>query len=291
MCITWYRIRDVQCNVVIPRPAVGAAPKYNDGVAVVYEPGHGDRSATPPRSWLQGLADMIATTTGSVPAFGELGKVDCEGKVCVFIYGRASGEPVGTTISFAATKRLLTQSKGVLWVTSGATMECPAPEQAQGLGVLRSYRAEDVVHRFVSLDLDPERQSWDELSQKIVARIFSASFDMSNIHQSKEVEFAERKGTIFVPRVHRDDVESAVFANEDKEPQMEAFTTGSLKGRQLTMHVATPGHLDSIVFRDDEEAEEPLSPDSVEVAPAAYGLGSRHPMGVSSRFDDDEARG
>lgn len=277
-------------SLMISTAAQQHAPKYNDGVAVVYEAGHGGSSATPPRSWLQGLADMIATTTGNVPEFGELGTVDCEGKVCVFIHQRASGEPVGTVINFAATKRLLTQSKGVLWVTSGATMECPAPEQAQGLGVLRSYRAEDAVHRFVSIDLDPERQSWDELSQKIVARIFSASFDMSNIHQSEEVEFAERKGTIFVPRVHRDDVESAVFANEENEPQMEAFTTGSPEGRQLAMHVATPGHLDSIVFRDDEEAEEPLSPGSVEVAPAAYGLGSRHPMGVSSRFDDDEAQ-
>lgn len=266
------------------------APKYNDAVTLVYETGTSGSHADPHTSWLEGLARKIAEITGTLPAIGELGKVNAEGTVCIYIQGKASADAPGSAVSFPETKRLLTRSRGALWVTSGATMDCPDPAHAQGLGVLRSYRAEDAVHRFVSLDLDPERKVWDEPSQEIVARIFAKTFDFSNAGQVEEVEFAERSGTIFVPRVHRDDIESAVFANKNDEPKPEIFSQDGQAGRQLRMHVANPGRVESVVFRDDEDTEQPLSSDAVEVAPTVYGLCSYDHAVGPSRFDEDAAQ-
>lgn len=273
-------------SVIVSTATQQHSPKYNDQVALVYEAG----VDAPPTEWLEGLAKSITGITGAEPIIGELGAVEIKGKTCIFIPRRSPSEAVGTVINFDSTKSLLTQSRGALWVTSGATMDCPAPEQAQALGMLRSYRAEDAINRFVSLDLDPERQSWDQASQETVARVFSASFDMSNFEQSREVEYAERNGSLYVPRVHRDETETAVFANERSEPEMKSFTDSTQEGRNLKMHLETPGYLDSIVFEDDDEAVQPLSQGWVEVTPVAYGLGDRHHGNSFTRLDDAEAQ-
>jgi len=264
-------------------------PMYNDRVALVYEAGHDDGTSIPPKEWLQSLARSIVTITGNRPVIGKLGEVDCKNKVCIFISSKPDDVSLGT-INFAAIKHLITaQSKGVLWVTSGATIECPVPEHALALGMLRTYRAEDTVHRFVSLDLDPNRQCWDEVSRGIIARVFAATMDMSSSEAPGDVEFAERGGTILLPRVRRDEVENATFANEDGEPKMQPFIQPG--NRQLKMEVTVPGSLDSIVFRDDEEAGNPLSHGWVEMEPRAYGLNSRDVMSMMGRLDEAQQMG
>ncbi|KAK4210062.1 hypothetical protein QBC37DRAFT_350610 [Rhypophila decipiens] len=260
------------------------ASVYSDKVALVYDCAGHDATDVPPIEWLESLAAKIAAITGAAPTVGKLGEVDCSNKVVVIVSSlsrRDSGVSPGTTLNFAAVKPLLTQSKGVMWITSGATIECPSPEHAQALGMLRTYRAEDTVHRFVSLDLDPARRNWDETSQDVITRIFSTAFDTSKSDLIGDVEFAERGGTILLPRVRRDEAETATFANHDPEPELQPFIQPAQENRQLRMDVAVPGRLDSIVFRDDEEMGKPLFEGWVEVEARAFGL--------TVRDDDGEA--
>lgn len=256
---------------------------YNDKVALVYDSAGYDTTGVPPIEWLESLAGKIAAITGAAPTVGKLGAVDCSNKVVVIVSSLSrpdSDVSPGATLNFAAVKPLLTQSKGVLWITSGATIECPSPEHAQALGMLRTYRAEDTVHRFVSLDLDPARQNWDETSQDVITRIFLTAFDTSKSDLVGDVEFAERGGTILLPRVRRDETETATFANDDPEPELQPFIQ---PGRQLRMEVVVPGRLDSIVFRDDEETGKPLSEGWVELEPHAFGLTVRDDEGEAGQ--------
>ncbi|KAM7211644.1 hypothetical protein V8F06_012970 [Rhypophila decipiens] len=262
------------------------ASVYSDKVALVYDCAGHDATDVPPIEWLDSLAAKLAAITGAAPTVGKLGEVDCSDKVVVIVSSlsrRDSDVSPGTTLNFAAVKPLLTESKGVLWVTSGATIECPSLEHAQALVMLRTYRAEDTVHRFVSLDLDPARRNWDETSQDVITLIFSTAFDTSKSDLIGDVEFAERGGTILLPRVRRDEAETATFANHDPEPELQPFIQPAQQNRQLRMDVAVPGRLDSIVFRDDEEMGKPLSEGWVEVEPRAFGLTVRDADGEAGQ--------
>ncbi|KAK3343540.1 putative polyketide synthase, partial [Lasiosphaeria hispida] len=277
-----------QMMSAIMSTAIPESPPVHEGqVALVCDP-----SAPPPPEWLRGLAVSIAEATGAHPTWTDLANLDIEGKVCVFLSGLDAPQKIDGS-NFPAVKTLVTASKGLLWVTTGSTIDCPTPENAMHTGFLRTCRVEYGSRRLVSLDLDPARAPWDVGAHTIIAKVLAASFDYAETNElgAHEFEFAERGGVIMLPRLRRDAAESAAYANTPGEPEMEPFVQQGPDGRQLRLEVLKPGLLDSIVFRDDEDANQPLADGWVEVEPRAYGINFRDVMGAMGQLDEKQELG
>ncbi|KAK5657389.1 hypothetical protein OQA88_2959 [Cercophora sp. LCS_1] len=262
-------------------------PVHDSQVALVWDP-----ATPPPSEWVSGLATSIAEATGAHPTMTDLANLDVKDKVCVFLSGLDGPQKINGS-NFPAIKTLVLASKGLLWVTTGSTIDCPNPENAMHTGFLRTVRVEYGTRRLASLDLDPARAPWDVGTQSIIAKILAASFDCAETNElgSHEFEFAERNGVILLPRVRRDVIENAAYANTPGEPEMKPFVQEESHARELKLEVLKPGLLDSIVFRDDEDANQPLAEGWVEVEPRAYGVNFRDVMGAMGQLDEKQELG
>ncbi|GAB1318217.1 Polyketide synthase (Fragment) [Madurella fahalii] len=278
-----HKMMSVIMSTAIPE----SPPVYESQVALVCDP-----STPPPSEWLRGLAVSIAEATGAHPTLTDLANLDIMDKVCVFLSGLDAAQKIDAS-NFPAVKTLVTASKGLLWVTTGSTIDCPTPENAMHTGFLRTCRVEYGSRPLVSLDLDPARAPWDVGTQTIIAKVLAASFDYAETNElgAHEFEFAERDGVIMLPRVRRDAAESAAYANTPGEAEMKPFIQQGPDDRQLKLEVLKPGLLDSIVFRDDEDANQPLADGWVEVEPRAYGINFRDVMGAMGQLDEKQELG
>ncbi|KAI8623341.1 reducing type I polyketide synthase [Xylariaceae sp. FL1651] len=246
-------------------------PQFERSVTIVYA------DDPPPSSWTVSLMEKIVHETGVTPILSDLISSETAGKVCIFLSGLEGVSQCYDEGNFNHIKRLITDSKGVLWVTTGSALDCQVPENALHLGLLRTARLEDTSKTYISLDLDPERHSWSPESAEAIIRVFHATMHKRDNTAHADLEYAERKSVLHVPRMHPDAMENEDFfaGLKDKEPEMQPF---GQPGRELRIHVDRPGLLDSIIFRDNEEAQLPLPHGWVEIEPIAFGLNFRDVM-------------
>ncbi|KAI0506887.1 putative polyketide synthase [Xylaria bambusicola] len=244
-------------------------PEFERIVAIVYA------DEPPPSDWTLSLMENIVRETGTTPVLADLATYDATGKICIFLSGLQGTIQRYSEESFSSIKRLVTGSKGILWVSSGSAVDCEIPENAMHLGLLRTARLEDQSKRYVSLDLDPSRNSWSLESTDAIIRVFHAT--MHNNVGVVDMEYAERGTVLLNPRLRPDSVELEDLYEglEEKKPEMQPFVQ---PGRELRMHVDVPGLLDSIVFKDNENAQLPLEDGWVEIEPMAFGLNFRDVM-------------
>ncbi|KAI3338274.1 putative polyketide synthase [Ustulina deusta] len=243
-------------------------PEFERSVTIVYA------DDPPPSDWTLSLMEKIVRETGSTPVLADLATYDGVGKICIFLSGLQGTIQRYDEGNFASIKRLVTGSKGILWVSTGSAIDCEVPENAMHLGLLRTARLEDQSKRYVSLDLDPGRDSWSPESTDAIMRVFRAT--MHNDVGPIDMEYAERETVLLNPRLLPDSAEHEDLFNglEEKKPEMQPFVQ---PGRELCMHVDVPGLLDSIVFKDSE-AQLPLADGWVEIEPMAFGLNFRDVM-------------
>lgn len=246
-------------------------PDFEEDITILYS------DSIPPSEWTEVLAEKFSRETGITPTLTSLEGFDASSKACIFLSGLQGVGQSFDESSFASIKALVTVSKSLLWVTYGSQIDCQVPENAIHLGLLRTARLEDKSKRYVSLDLDPGREPWTLESADAIVRIFQATMDRTNVTDDRDMEYAQRDSVILIPRIHADTEENDnLFAVlEDKEPEMQPFVQ---PGRELRMHVNTPGLLDSMIFKDNEAASLPLPDGWVEIEPRAFGLNFRDVM-------------
>ncbi|KAH6854209.1 reducing type I polyketide synthase [Chaetomium sp. MPI-CAGE-AT-0009] len=279
-------------NVIMSTAVPETAPVYSDQVALVY-----DKTAPPPEGWLEGLASAIANTTGTTPSVTDLAELDVDNKVAIFISGLdGAAQNYLDDSYFESIKAILLNVRGLLWVTTGSAIDCPQPENALHTGFLRTCRVEDGSRRLVSLDLDPARKHFESpsLTHATITKVFATAFNTAtdnNPTAPNDWEFAERAGTILLPRLRRDAAQSAAYTNTPGEPELQPFLQPGPNPRQLKLEVSKPGLLDSLVFRDDPDANAALPADWVEVEARAYGVNFRDVMVAMGQMDGEEDLG
>ncbi|KAI0877703.1 hypothetical protein GGS24DRAFT_446468 [Hypoxylon argillaceum] len=135
--------------------------------------------------------------------------------------------------------------------------------------LLRTARLEDSRKTYASLDLDLSRGSWSTESAAAIMHIFQGT--MYNHVGSVDMELAERKTVLLCPRMHDDSSENEdlLAGLEARKPEMQPVIQS---GRDLRMHVEVLGLLDTIIFKDNEDANLALADGYVEIDPKAYGL-------------------
>ena len=259
----------MSCIMSTAQPA--QQPKYEKDVAIAYD---GDR---PSKQWIDGLINKFKHEINVTPVLVDLSSYRPAGNITVFLSGLNGASQSFDESTFQSVKRLVTESDGLLWVTTGSALDAQIPENALHLGLLRTARLEDRGRTYVSLDLDPEREAWDLGTTDAIIKVFKATMDKYKDPEVSDFEYAERGSEILVPRTHHDATENDdLFAGlEDKEPEMQKFTQEDC---ELRMHVDIPGLLDSIIFKDNEEAQVTLPDRWVEIEPRAFGLNFRDIM-------------
>ncbi|KAF2753079.1 putative polyketide synthase [Pseudovirgaria hyperparasitica] len=232
---------------------------------------------TPPEAWLRTLCDAFQKVTGSVPMIERLEDLRSDGKACVFVTEMST--PTLSKMNetqFEAIKGMVGNSKGLLWVTRGATGGCVNPELSLHSGLLRVRRVEDAAKKYISLDLDPSEETFTVANAHHIASIFRHTFDESRAGDEIETEYATRASRVLIPRVRFSRPESEDALNpKDRPAELQPFQRPD---RRLRMFVDTPGSLDSILFKTDPQDDDYLPCNFVEIEGKAFGLNFRDVM-------------
>lgn len=156
-------------------------------------------------------------------------------------------------------------------------MGCENPSASLQIGFLRTMRNESGGRQYVSLDLDPSQQPWSGDSIFTICEILRATFDNTCQHAIRDFEFAERKGAIYTPRVHKENsLNKFIDAQADgNDVNMEPFYQPNAP---LRMAIGTPGLLDTLYFHEDPNIGKALDPEEIEIDSKAIGVNFRDVM-------------
>ena len=242
--------------------------------------------SVPPTTWLKGLQSSVAAITDVEPSLGPLEDCDVQGKVCIFL-----GEMDDSILAhlqpeeFLKIRSLLGSAKGILWVSRGGAMESTRPEASMITGLVRTLRAENSGTRYTTLDLDARTDlpTFSTRATTAIVDVFKATFGCES--EQLDLEYAERDGLLYIPRVLEDRVNNDALATSTQisPPEVQPFYQPD---RPLRMHIGTPGMLDTLRFEDDASTKEPLPSDFVEVEPKAFGLNFRDVMVAMGQLNE-----
>ncbi|KAK2755488.1 Type I Iterative PKS [Arachnomyces sp. PD_36] len=275
-----------QCLSVIVSTAVdsqtSAEVVLDSRVSLVYS------DEEPPQEWVESLTAALSRSLGCSVTLEALHEIDSRGKLVIFVSEIATSFlRLMNEKDFNALRKVLTQSKGVMWATRGAAIHSEIPDHALHAGMLRTCRLEDSSKKYISLDLDPANEPWDPSSVQTITDVFDAAFNPNKLVPSIDSEYVQRNGSLLIPRVRYDVAESeAVTPSQQSTPvELQPFNQ---PGRHLRLFVQTPGLLDSLVFKDDSEAEEPLPEGYVEIEPRAFGVNFRDIMVAMGQLEEPQ---
>ncbi|GAB1218627.1 hypothetical protein ATERTT37_007890 [Aspergillus terreus] len=167
--------------------------------------------------------------------------------------------------NFLLLKRLLLESQSILWVTSGATIECREPKASLVTGLVRSINQEHPELSLTTLDVDPSRND-NEGDANIIIQLLQRAAAGDTDH-----EFSVRDGLLQIPRIRLDRELNHYSSVLRDGPRPEP---GPLQqqGRNLALRLGVPGNVDSVYFMDNPPTQSPLAADDVEIEVKATGL-------------------
>ncbi|KAK6067118.1 polyketide synthase [Seiridium cupressi] len=223
------------------------------------------------------LQRSLEGITGKLPLTIPFRQVQPEAKIYIMLHevNQSFLDSINPE-DFALLQKLSTTAKGILYVVQGAYQESDAPNGNMAIGLARTIRAESEL-KFATLDLDRQRKESAPDAGKIILDVFLSVFNSSSSLDDLELEYMERNGTLYVPKVVKDD-EMNKFVHQqlrESEPELQPL---SQEGRPLKMTIGNPGLLDTLHFIDDYTLSTSLAPDHVEIQVQAAGLNFKDVM-------------
>lgn len=264
-------------SILVAATRLRVRSEHPNGVQIVYG------QQPPPTQWLEQLVTSICSFTGEI-SVESLEDANPKDRTCIFFdVDEHSILHESTDACLKLLKNLLLRSKGVLWISRGATRGSSNPFGSMHVGLLRTLRCENSTTRYISLDLDCTAPAWDSCSVQHVADVFKASFDYADLENRLELEYAVSDGYLEISRVLEDSRENqAVALESSQQPQVMTF----FGNRELRLGIRAPGLLDSLVFEDNPTMTEPLKSDWVEIQPKAFGLNFRDVMVAMGQLNE-----
>lgn len=232
------------------------------------------------------IEDIVQGWNGKKPVVGSLGQVNAYGKFCIFL--AELDEPFLAAVTkpqFDALQSLFTGVKGILWVVRGAYTNSDLPEANMVTGLSRTIRSETLL-QFATIDLDSHPKLSDDDTTKVI--LSTTKFLMTSTSPNTEMEFMERGGKLYVPRVVND-AELNKFVHQETQssaPELLPFNQGE---RRLQLNTESPASLDNLYFMEQIQ-ETPLQDDEIEIRVKAIGVNVsdfKSATGQSSTEDHD----
>jgi len=223
------------------------------------------------------LARMLAVAisgSGKVEIdTGTLEEIDTADKHCIciaelneFIMSRLNAT------QFRALQATVKNSHGMLWVTRGSYGQNGDPTGNMICGFARAVRSED-LYKFANLDLDAEQQLDDWSAVQAILKVFRSVMSAATV-ENTEMEFQERKGHFWTPRVILDESTNDYVYKKMFPPAVEETKFGS-GARALQMAIEKPGVFDSFYFVNDEQKDQELGANEIEIQVKAIKLNAR----------------
>ncbi|KAF2186885.1 putative polyketide synthase [Zopfia rhizophila CBS 207.26] len=187
-----------------------------------------------------------------------------------------------TGIQFTALQTIVQSSQGLLWVTQGAYGQNGDPTNNMVSGFSRAIRSES-MYKFATLDLDAEEKLDDASAIQAILKVFKTVMGASTIINT-EMEFQERKGEFWTPRILNDEVVNEYVHGKTFPPAVEETKYGG-NARALKMAISTPGVFDSLYFVDDELRGQALAVDQIEIQVKAIAVDARDVQAATGQVD------
>ncbi|GME50746.1 hypothetical protein HK57_00312 [Neofusicoccum parvum] len=162
--------------------------------------------------------------------------------------------------------RKLTAASYLLWITRGGILEAGETSLsfAPTTGLLRTVRVEKPQICLPHLDLSPSIDIASERAIELTLAAFRSSTKARVKGKNNEMEFAESGNLLFIPRAEADD-------GIDKEMELHSANVRSVlgplygSGTSRRLEARKAGHIDSVRWVDDVEAQRPLATGELEV--------------------------
>ena len=175
---------------------------------------------------------------------------------------------------FHCLQRLVLNARGILWVTTGAVLECANPSAATITGLARTLRVENPHLRFATLDLDPHDLSLARVTELISTMVEGPCFAPEATLGDVDFEYADRGGQLHVARIvdNEEVTQSLHDLTTTPDAKIAAFFQ---QGRPLTLEAGQPGLLDTLRWVDDSERGLRPGPDEICLKACAFGVNFR----------------
>ncbi|RDL31344.1 Uncharacterized protein BP5553_09553 [Venustampulla echinocandica] len=251
-------------------PNTGSSAPYPEAEVTIISP------EFPTEFSISELASSLEELTGKSPRIGSLLETDPNGKICIVL--AELDKPFLSDIvpeEFGLVQQLLTTARGIIWVVRGAYQGTKSPNANMVTGLARTIRSETAL-RFVTVDLDQPGDTPNAV--ETIATIFRITFAIDASIEVCEMEYMERSGVLYVPRIVNDDKMNTSIHQQTQDlpgPDLQPF---SQMGRPLKMTVGSPGLLDTLHFIDDYTRGEALPDDHIEIEIKAIGLNFKDVM-------------
>ncbi|OBT45611.1 Type I Iterative Polyketide synthase (PKS) [Pseudogymnoascus sp. WSF 3629] len=269
-------------SLMVSTATDGHEPRYPAAVIV--------HDGSPVGVSLDALRASLESLTGKHITVSSLENAQVDGKICIFLselHTPLLRHPQPDQFDYI--KGILSTARGVLWLSRGGTVLCETPAVSLITGLARALRCESQASKFVTLDLDAQRQLDEQGAAQIILDVFRSAFDLNAEEQSCDVEFADRNGAILVPRVLEDIFmnKSVMAATRQPSAEIQPFQQPN---RFLRLEIEKPGLLDTLRFVDNPTMAPPLPDDEVEIEIRACGL-NFHDITISMGQTTEEPLG
>ncbi|KAJ8127042.1 hypothetical protein O1611_g6594 [Lasiodiplodia mahajangana] len=219
-----------------------------------------------------GLAEVLGRITGKKPNTSNLRSSAAADKLVIFL--QEIERPLLSNLEaaqFDALQKTLTSVRGALWIVRGAYENATTPDLNMIAGLSRTIRSETLLP-FATLDLDGRSPLSTSKVIEAIVKVFTAVF--GNSSANKEMEFMERLGSFFTPRIINDEELNDIVYRETKPSAVQPIPFGE-GDRTLKLTIGNLGALDTLHFVDDLESESPLESDNIEIRVQAVGVNHR----------------
>ncbi|KAK2051751.1 beta-ketoacyl synthase domain-containing protein [Colletotrichum caudatum] len=184
-----------------------------------------------------------------------------------------------TEDGFDGLKRVLVQSKVILWVTRGGAGAVPEPDAELVTGLARVVRAERPDVRFLVASFEATASD-DAVADKCVQILQNARRDAEN-------SFRIVDDVVNVPRLVQAGYLTEHLQAQTGPPSVASKPLGDDTSRRpLALRVGDIGRLDSLRFEDDVGFDAPLGRHDVEFQTMACGLTARDLSSALGRTDE-----
>ncbi|KAI1266689.1 ketoacyl-synt-domain-containing protein [Xylariaceae sp. FL1019] len=219
------------------------------------------------------LAERLEHLTGRRPSTSEL--LNCRGNEKVVVFVQELETPLLSKLKgeqFEAIQKILTSVKGALWIVRGAYSNATAPDLNMIMGLSRTIRSETLLP-VATLDLDGQCPLGAPETVEAIVKVFAAVFNR-NCSSSDEMEFTERGGSFFTPRVVHDG-ELNEIVHQSTQTSALLSIPFSESNRPLKMAIKSTGTLETLHFVDNTESQAPIDPCDIEIQVKAIGVNHR----------------
>ncbi|CAI6341060.1 unnamed protein product [Periconia digitata] len=178
----------------------------------------------------------------------------------------------------------------ILWVTSGAAIECASPMRSLVTGLARCVQSENHAIKFRTLDLESQSQlettlEWEHNLARHICDVSQRLLNPEYVDTSTEWEFAMRSGAILIPRVVEDHNTNTYVKNSVSE--FHPIDEHALVlGRPLSLNIQVPGLLDTLYWMDSARHSSSLGREEIRVQLSHLSLNFRDMMVAMGQLDE-----